>query len=274
MKSFLPLTRKQTALPALFMFLQIAMSELASSQPVQEDPNKLNDYEGRLRLTMNVIIIASVLTILFLIAFFTLCFRRCMEQAVDASVNLTLGEIRATNATVARSLDPSIIETFPTFVYSEVKTQKIGNGALECAICLNEFEDDEMLRLLPKCDHVFHPNCIDAWLQGHVTCPVCRNNLADQQQIAEPVQPEVITETDIESQQPVNPEPAVESVAVPRVRFSRSHSTGHSMLLPGECPDRFTLLLPEDVRKEMMANWKMKRSNSFGSFDRRKLEEW
>ncbi|CAH8357150.1 unnamed protein product [Eruca vesicaria subsp. sativa] len=274
MKSFLPLTRKQTALPALFLFLQIAMSELASSQPVQEDPNKLSDYEGRLRLTMNVIIIASVLTILFLIAFFTLCFRRCMEQAVDASVNLTLGEIRATNATVARSLDPSIIETFPTFVYSEVKTQKIGNGALECAICLNEFEDDEMLRLLPKCDHVFHPNCIDAWLQGHVTCPVCRNNLADQQQIAEPVQPEVITETDIESQQPVNPEPAVESVAVPRVRFSRSHSTGHSMLLPGECPDRFTLLLPEDVRKEMMANWKMKRSNSFGSFDRRKLEEW
>ena len=44
-------------------------------------------------------------------------------------------------------------------------------------MCLNEFEDDERLRLIPKCDHVFHPECIDAWLASHTTCPVCRANL-------------------------------------------------------------------------------------------------
>ncbi|KAL0658526.1 hypothetical protein Bca4012_079111 [Brassica carinata] len=231
MKSFLPLTIKQTALPALVLFLLLAMSELASSQPAQEDPNKPYDYR-----------------------------RTLIMEAADGSVNHLVRERRMTNATAAHGLDASVIKTFPTFIYSEVKTQKIGNGALECAICLNEFQDDETLRLLPKCDHVFHPHCIGAWLQGHVTCPVCRTNLADQHHRTEPVEPEVITETDVESQQPVIPEPAVESVA--RVKLPRSHTTGHSMILPGECTERFTLRLPNGLRMKLMANGKIRRSNS------------
>ena len=45
---------------------------------------------------------------------------------------------------------------------------------LECVVCLNQFEDDELLRLLPKCSHAFHPDCIDTWLFSHTTCLVCR----------------------------------------------------------------------------------------------------
>ncbi|KAJ6735543.1 RING FINGER DOMAIN-CONTAINING [Salix purpurea] len=74
-------------------------------------------------------------------------------------------------------LDQEVIDTFPTFLYSTVKGLKIGKGSLECAVCLIEFEDDQTLRLIPKCSHVFHPDCIDAWLTSHVTCPVCRANL-------------------------------------------------------------------------------------------------
>ncbi|CAH8352359.1 unnamed protein product [Eruca vesicaria subsp. sativa] len=262
MKSFLhqidllglPLTRKQTVV----LFLLLAMSELASSQTVQEDPYNPYDYGGRLSPAMAVVVVAIVI-ILFFIGFFTVYIRHC-TGTVDGSVNLWVGARRVTNATMVRGLDASLIETFPTFVYSEVKTNKIGKCVLECAICLNEFEDDETLRLLPKCDHVFHSHCIGEWLQGHVTCPVCRTNLADQQQMVGPVEPEVITVTDLESQQPVIPEPAVESVA--RVKFSRSHTTGHSVILPEECTERFTLRLPEDLRNKMIAKWKMKRSNS------------
>nr|GMC56255.1 E3 ubiquitin-protein ligase ATL15-like [Ipomoea batatas] len=78
-----------------------------------------------------------------------------------------------------RGLDSDVIDAFPRFRYSDVKALMIGNGvALECAVCLNEFDDGkENLRLLPRCCHVFHTHCIDAWLAAHVTCPVCRANL-------------------------------------------------------------------------------------------------
>ncbi|EOA22358.1 hypothetical protein CARUB_v10002980mg [Capsella rubella] len=54
---------------------------------------------------------------------------------------------------------------------------KKGEGIIdgtECSVCLNEFEEDESLRLLPKCSHAFHINCIDTWLLSHKTCPLCR----------------------------------------------------------------------------------------------------
>ncbi|MCL7023502.1 hypothetical protein MKW94_013670 [Papaver nudicaule] len=47
----------------------------------------------------------------------------------------------------------------------------------DCAVCLCEFEDDDKLRLLPKCSHAFHLECIDTWLLSHSTCPLCRDSL-------------------------------------------------------------------------------------------------
>ncbi|WOK96121.1 hypothetical protein Cni_G04828 [Canna indica] len=44
----------------------------------------------------------------------------------------------------------------------------------DCSICLGEFREDETLRLLPKCSHAFHLQCIDAWLKSHSNCPLCR----------------------------------------------------------------------------------------------------
>jgi hypothetical protein len=46
---------------------------------------------------------------------------------------------------------------------------------LECAVCLCQFEDNDILRLLPKCQHAFHVDCVDLWLASHSTCPLCRH---------------------------------------------------------------------------------------------------
>lgn len=176
---------------------------------------------------------------------------------------------------MARGLDPSVIETFPILEYSEVKIHKIGKDVLECAVCLMEFEDTETLRLIPKCDHVFHPECIDEWLSSHTTCPVCRANLVPQPGDSVHGVPES-QQQDVEAQNDAVQLPtesdsvllAPEVISLNKTlnrnrtrgsqsnrprRFPRSHSTGHSLIQPGENTDRFTLKLPNKVRKQIMS---------------------
>ncbi|KAL0560802.1 hypothetical protein IC582_001216 [Cucumis melo] len=47
-------------------------------------------------------------------------------------------------------------------------------NSISCSICLEEFEDGEIGRILPNCDHFFHVGCIDQWLHLHGSCPICR----------------------------------------------------------------------------------------------------
>ncbi|XP_072992943.1 RING-H2 finger protein ATL52-like [Typha latifolia] len=52
-------------------------------------------------------------------------------------------------------------------------------GAADCSVCLGEFQDGELVRLLPKCGHAFHISCIDTWLRSHVNCPLCRAHIVE-----------------------------------------------------------------------------------------------
>lgn len=46
-----------------------------------------------------------------------------------------------------------------------------------CSICLDEYEDGEMVRMLP-CGHVFHTDCILPWLtERQACCPLCKVNV-------------------------------------------------------------------------------------------------
>lgn len=51
------------------------------------------------------------------------------------------------------------------------------DGGSDCSVCLSEFDKGEMVRLLPKCAHIFHVNCIDVWLRSNVNCPLCRTHI-------------------------------------------------------------------------------------------------
>ncbi|XP_010534089.1 PREDICTED: RING-H2 finger protein ATL11-like [Tarenaya hassleriana] len=125
--------------------------------------------------TMAILMIVLV-SFFFFLGFFSVYIRRCLERAIDGH-SVDPGNWLSMRQAAARGLDTSVIETFPTFRYSTVKTLRVGKEVLECPVCLNEFQDDETLRLLPKCCHVFHPDCIDAWLRSRATCPLCRANL-------------------------------------------------------------------------------------------------
>lgn len=68
-------------------------------------------------------------------------------------------------------LEQSQIDSIPILKYK--KDLGLIEGT-DCSVCLSEFEDDESLRLLPKCSHAFHVPCIDTWLRSHKNCPLCR----------------------------------------------------------------------------------------------------
>ncbi|KAK7279975.1 hypothetical protein RJT34_25037 [Clitoria ternatea] len=138
------------------------------------------------------------------------------------------------------NIPSELLRTFPILSYSSIKhlrTTTQQEEPLQCAICLSDFSSQDALRLLPHCNHVFHPPCIDAWLSSHVTCPVCRANLVDSCHVT------VSIEEASRSREDGN---------WSKRKLLRFNSTGHSVVEEGACVERYTLRLPEDVRRCIM----------------------
>ncbi|XP_068646647.1 E3 ubiquitin ligase BIG BROTHER-related-like [Aristolochia californica] len=78
---------------------------------------------------------------------------------------LALGDVVGTES---RGLSAETIASLPAVTY---KSTQDGN-ADQCVICRLEYEDDESLVVL-SCKHLYHPECINNWLQINKVCPVC-----------------------------------------------------------------------------------------------------
>ncbi|KAL2332737.1 hypothetical protein Fmac_013950 [Flemingia macrophylla] len=78
------------------------------------------------------------------------------------------------------TLSRKIVEKCPIFVYAKLlEMMNLVNNMTteECAVCLEEFEDNDTVRMLPQCKHFFHWHCINSWLPLSLTCPICRHDL-------------------------------------------------------------------------------------------------
>ncbi|KAM3289690.1 E3 ubiquitin-protein ligase ATL6-like [Capsicum chacoense] len=277
----------------LCLFCVVAETGTNSGTPSIAPTKMTHPLDSNVEISPSLAIILACLVLILMAGVF-IYIRRMSPDSFDESFGFHFLHHRPT---VSRGLDPEIIKTFPVFLYSDVKALKLGKSILECAVCLNEFEDEETLRLLPNCYHVFHPECIDAWLAFRTTCPVCRINLKTKpiqqtgaleysQDMSHP-DTERSSETVIDiqvsnvgPQEIVRPSPQrsspsnnilncstvttktadfrhVAPKSTPRRTkilgmFSRSHSTGHSLIQPGQNIDRFTLKLPDDARKRLV----------------------
>ncbi|XBH95255.1 hypothetical protein VPH35_085848 [Triticum aestivum] len=76
-------------------------------------------------------------------------------------------------------IDEATLKGYPEVVYGEArrsKNRKLGTTCTCCSVCLDNYGDGDVLRMLPDCGHLFHRECVDPWLRKHPTCPVCRTS--------------------------------------------------------------------------------------------------
>jgi len=72
-------------------------------------------------------------------------------------------------------------EKVPSTVFNEDKFKEKGHF-LGCPICMNSFEEGEIIRVL-QCNHAFHQECVDEWfLANHTTCPWCRESFREDEE--------------------------------------------------------------------------------------------
>ncbi|GMI74076.1 hypothetical protein HRI_001076900 [Hibiscus trionum] len=91
--------------------------------------------------------------------------RRLMFQA-ESRIDLEQPEPQI------RGVEPVVVAAIPTVKFSPEAFGSMEDA--QCSICLGEYEEKEILRIMPKCGHNFHLTCIDVWLRKQSTCPVCR----------------------------------------------------------------------------------------------------
>lgn len=214
-----------------------------------------------------ILFVVIFLIVIFAIYIVTLYAKRQRMLPATATVPTSTPDLNISR-TRSRGVDQSVIDTFPAIGFATVKILRTSKSPLECAICISEFVDDDILRLLPGCRHVFHTDCIDTWLENHVTCPVCRSNLSDPEVLAGKRLLSMNSELedfDISSQVSEHEQKSDNGLRRKEIRRAQSITEGW---------ERFTLTLPEQVLKEIEATKKYRRSTSMQDYTFQGKASW
>lgn len=137
-----------------------------------------DDGSGTAFSPLIIAILGILASAFLLVSYYTIVTRYCRRRrSRNSNIEFEAHHDEVTHdqwQVATTGLDEALIKSITVFRY------KKGDGLVEgteCAVCLNEFQEDESLRLLPKCCHAFHLPCIDAWLKSHSNCPLCRANV-------------------------------------------------------------------------------------------------
>lgn len=148
-------------------------SSTTSNTPLSSPPppENSNQNQNKPPFKPSIHIIVGAIICAFSITFLIFLYIKHCKTANNAYSNNSRTNTDPYTNRKNSGIDPNIIDLLPVFRFSSLNGQKDG---LECAVCLTNYEPSEVLRLLPKCKHAFHVECLDTWLDAHSTCPLCR----------------------------------------------------------------------------------------------------
>ena len=153
-----------------------SINATSSAPPPQHTYSSSNKFNPSMAVII-VVLIGAMIVVVALSMYIRKCTRGTNESNNRVSPTGNGNESIRFYDRPGEGLDRALVDALPKVSFSVVKTQKGGKEDLECSVCLEKFAEDETLRLLPKCSHVFHSECIDVWFLSHSTCPLCRTSL-------------------------------------------------------------------------------------------------
>ncbi|KAJ1687217.1 hypothetical protein LUZ63_018607 [Rhynchospora breviuscula] len=244
---------------------------LSFTQHALAQSNRPFGYNNNTDDSGSIIALIAFVIGLFLLFFVGLpiCILRSRAAHLNTTTSITTAVTTSSNGTnnndgVARArrhgVDHQVVETFPLINYAAVKHMRASKSPLECAVCLSEFLDDDTLRILPGCRHVFHVSCIDTWLAEHNTCPVCRSNLSDPKVVAG----KRLLSLNIEAKDVPISSHVSEQVA-PKMDVQKLNGPRHAQSMT-EGWERFTLVLTDEVMKEMKTTERYRKTVSLQDY--------
>ncbi|XP_047951655.1 E3 ubiquitin-protein ligase ATL42-like [Salvia hispanica] len=157
---------KITSFLFIFIFIFVLVFVQTNAQTPSDTAHHRSTSDAISNFQPSLAVVISMLALMFSLTLFLLLYAKlCHRPSPTTTTTLPLS---------APGLDKSLISSLPFFRFSSLHGSRAG---LECAVCLAKFDDADVLRLLPKCNHAFHIACIDQWLEKNSTCPLCRRHV-------------------------------------------------------------------------------------------------
>ncbi|RDB29834.1 hypothetical protein Hypma_013932 [Hypsizygus marmoreus] len=96
------------------------------------------------------------------------------DEDFDESYESLLSLAASLGEAKPRATPDGVIAGLETGLYKDWKT---ADSDHRCPICLDDYEPEDTLLKLSDCSHWLHRECLQQWLKGASTCPVCRKTV-------------------------------------------------------------------------------------------------
>jgi hypothetical protein len=147
------------------------------------DTNSTSPHLGNFSAVYGIVL--SLVTVILIVVILLLTDRFVRSRwANDRAIALNTAHLNPDG--VAIGIDEQTLDSFPKMLYSQKVCESFKSAEEKeldkaednkcCSICLSDYEESEVVRVIPNCGHMFHMDCIDEWLRLHATCPICRTS--------------------------------------------------------------------------------------------------